>query len=213
MNTRTKIFRIAAVVLVIFASFAAYMKVTATDKTTDSQLAFHDGMRKLWEDHITWTRLYIISAAEDLPDKEATTQRLLQNQVDIGNAIKPFYGDAAGNQLTALLTDHILIAAQAIDDAKSGNNDAFNEDLNQWYANADEIAAFLHTANPDNWPLHEMEMMMKDHLDLTLQEASHRLSGDYQAEIEDYDLIHEQILEMADMLSAGIIAQFPKMFK
>jgi hypothetical protein len=75
-------------------------------KMTSSQ--FQDAMRRLWEDHITYTRLYIISAAGNLPDKDATAQRLLQNQTDIGNAIKPFYGDAAGDQLTSLLKQHIL---------------------------------------------------------------------------------------------------------
>ena len=53
----------------------------------DSKEALHDGMRKLWEDHVTWTRLFIVSAAAGLPDKDATTARLLQNQTDIGDAV------------------------------------------------------------------------------------------------------------------------------
>src|SRR5262245_34680160 len=61
--------------------------------------AFHDGMRQLWEEHVTWTRLFIVSFVADLPDLQPTTDRLLQNQVDIGDAIKPYYGRAAANQL------------------------------------------------------------------------------------------------------------------
>src|SRR5438105_11594514 len=67
------------------------------------QLDFQNAMRKLWEDHITWTRLVIVAVLDDRPEKDAALARLLQNQVDIGNAVKPFYGDAAGNQLTSLL--------------------------------------------------------------------------------------------------------------
>src|SRR5215216_2094069 len=78
-----------------------------TAKSTKKQAAFHDAMRKLWEDHITWTRLAIISLAHDLPDLPGTSARLLRNQVDIGSAIKPYYGRAAGDQLTALLEEHI----------------------------------------------------------------------------------------------------------
>jgi hypothetical protein len=78
-------------------------------------------MRKLREDHITWTRLYIVSATADLSDKDATAKRLLQNQTDIGNAVKPFYGDAAGDKLAALPKDHILIAVDIIDAAKKGD--------------------------------------------------------------------------------------------
>ena len=113
-----------------------------------SKRAFHDGMRQLWVDHVTWTRLFIVSFAADLPDLQATTDRLLQNQVDIGNAIQPFYGKAAGNQLTGLLTQHILTAAQLLDAAKSGDQAAFDQASEDWYANARDIARFLHDANP-----------------------------------------------------------------
>ena len=193
-----------------FASMTGFTTRTAAAKT--NQIAFHDAMRKLWEDHITWTRLYIVSAASDLPDKDLTAQRLLQNQADLGNAIKPFYGDAAGDQLTALLRDHILIAAELIDAAKRGDTAAFNDANTRWYANADEIAAFLNAANPKNWPLADAKAMMHTHLDLTLKEAAARLHGDYAADIAAYDEVHLEILQMADMLSSGIIKQFPKKF-
>jgi hypothetical protein len=175
--------------------------------------AFHDAMRKLWEDHITWTRLAIVSLANDLPDTNATVDRLLQNQADLGDAIKPFYGDAAGDQLTALLRDHILIAAEIIQDAKAGNTTAMNDAIARWYANADDIAVFLHNANPENWSLEDMKMMMHDHLDLTLQEAVAYLHGDYAGSVAAYEQVHAEILQMADMLSDGIIRQFPKKFK
>jgi hypothetical protein len=198
---------------ILVAGFMAYSPVLAHNKLKNNQIAFHDAMRKLWEDHITWTRLYIISAAEDLPDQALTAGRLLQNQTDIGDAIKPFYGEEAGDQLTALLRDHILIAAEVIDAAKAGDTAAFDAALAPWYDNADDIAAFLSAANPDHWPLAEMQAMMKSHLDLTLEEAAARLGGDYAADIAAYDKVHADILHMADMLSDGILHQFPKAFK
>jgi hypothetical protein len=175
--------------------------------------AFHDAMRKLWEDHITWTRLVIVSLVNDLPDSSPTVQRLLQNQDDIGDAIKPFYGDAAGEQLSALLRDHILIAAEILQAAKSNDTTALNDAIARWYANADDIAVFLNGANPKNWPLDMMKDMMREHLDLTLQEAVTYLQGDHAASISAYDQIHLQALDMADMLSGGIIQQFPGKFK
>jgi len=174
--------------------------------------ALHDGMRQLWIDHVTWTRLFIVSFFEDLPDLQATTDRLLQNQVDIGDAVKPFYGKAAGNELTALLEEHILTAADLLAAAKAGDTAAFEQASELWYANAREIARFLHDANPDTWPLRELRAMMKTHLDLTLQEASHQLSGDYAASVADYDAVEAEIIHMADMLSSGIVAQFPDRF-
>lgn len=170
-------------------------------------------MRKLWEDHVTWTRLYIVSAAADLPDKDLTAQRLLDNQTDIGNAVKPFYGDAAGTQLTALLKDHILGAVDVLVAAKAGDKAKLDEANKKWYANADDIAAFLSKANPDNWPLADMKAGMKMHLDLTLQEASDRLGGKFADDIKDYDKVHEHILTLAGLLSTGIMKQFPDKFQ
>jgi hypothetical protein len=180
-----------------------------------SREAFAAEMRKLWEDHITWTRLYIVSAAtlpEQLPDIGPTADRLFANQADIGDAIAQFYGRPAGDQLTELLNEHIALAAEAIDAAKAGNDAGLEDALDRWYANADAIAEFLSAANPRNWPLAEMRAHMREHLDLTLAEAVARLQGDYAADIAAYDKVHLQILEMADMLSDGIIAQFPAAF-
>jgi hypothetical protein len=216
MITRSKKFARSLIVsLLLFASaMSAIVPVTtAQAKTRLDRGVFHDAMRQLWEDHIVWTRLVIVGAFDDSPGLNSSVQRLLQNQVDIGDAVKPFYGEAAGEQLTALLTDHILIAAEILQAAKAGDSDTLADASERWYANGDDIAEFLNGANPNHWPLEEMKTMMKEHLDLTLQEAVTYLNGDYEASVAAYDLIHLQILHMADMLSDGIIKQFPNKFK
>ena len=205
--------RLPMIALAAAASLAAASAprppVPARRAVTDGRLELQNAMRKLWEDHITWTRLYIVSAVAGLPDAGATAQRLLQNQADIGNAIKPFYGDAAGAQLTALLRQHILTAADLITAAKASNEAGVRESSARWYANADSIAAFLSGANPSSWPRATIQSNMHHHLDLTLAEAQARLKGDWAADIAAYDEIHAHILQLADVLSAGIIAQFP----
>jgi hypothetical protein len=185
---------------------------TSASIVNQKQFAFRNYMRKLWEDHVTWTRLAIISLTTDSPDTNATVGRLLQNQTDIGNAIKPFYGDAAGQQLTGLLRSHILIAADLIAAAKAGDSSAVADAQARWTANADDIAAFLSTANPRSWPLGDMKAMLHEHLALTTEEALARLHGDWDADVAAYDKIHVQALGMADMLSTGIIKQFPSRF-
>ena len=110
-------------------------------------------MRKLWEDHITWTRLAIVSFAGG-PARSARPPRraCCANQVDIGNAIKPYYGRTAGNRLTALLKEHILGAVALLQAAKSGDQAQIATASAAWYANANQIADFLHAANPHAWP-------------------------------------------------------------
>lgn len=150
--------------------------VDAFNPHTKRQVAFHDDMRKLWEDHITWTRLAIVTFADGSGGFGANANRLLANQTDIGNAVKRFYGDAAGDQLTALLREHILIAVEVLQAAKDGDTPAFEAALARWYTNADEIADFLSAANPRFWPQSEMRAAMKAHLDQTLAEAAHELA-------------------------------------
>ena len=188
----------------------------AAHGTKTERAAFQDAMRKLWEDHITWTRLFIVSAAtlpDNLPDTGATADRLLANQADIGDALRPFYGDEVGDAVTALLREHILTAADIIAAAKAGDDPAVDEAVAKWYANANEIADALHGLNAKHWPQDEMRAMMKVHLDRTLEEAVARLQGRYDNDIAAYEQIHADILEMADMLSDGIVAQFPEKFR
>ena len=186
---------------------------TASATTTTTRVAFHDAMRKLWEDHITWTRLAIVSFAHDLPDLGPTKTRLLANQADIGNAIAPYYGEAAADRLTALLQQHIAGAVALLEAAKAGDQALIQQRSDAWYANGNDIADFLSEANPRNWPRPELRRMMKTHLDQTLSEAVNRLGGNYEADLRDYEAIHRHILEMADVLSAGIIKQFPRRFR
>lgn len=198
--------------------FSLFVPAPATPSIRDNremskEAALQDAMRKLWEDHITWTRIFIISAAADLPDKATATERLLQNQADIGNAIKPYYGEPAGNKLTALLKEHITTAAEVVTAAKANDQAKLADANKRWSANADQIADFLSGANPKNWPQAEMRSMMKAHLDLTTQEAVARLKGDWAADVKAYDAVHEQILKMADHLTMGIVKQFPEKFK
>jgi hypothetical protein len=189
------------------------MAVHHSPLLTAKAVALRMDMRKLWEDHITWTRLAIISLTTDSPDTQATVDRLLQNQTDIGNAVKPYYGKAAGNELTRQLRAHILIAADVIAAAKAGDSAQLADAQARWVKNADQIAAVLHSVNPRNWPLGEMKEMMHRHLDLTTQEAVARLQGNWSADVAAYDKVHGQILQMADMLSEGIIKQFPARFR
>ncbi|HVB43703.1 MAG TPA: hypothetical protein VNF47_13500 [Streptosporangiaceae bacterium] len=180
---------------------------------TASQVAFHDQMRKLWEDHVTWTRLAIVTFAAGSAGFNASATRLLQNQIDIGNEFAQFYGTTDGQKLASLLTSHIMIAVQILQDAKSGDTTALATDEASWYDNANQIADFLSSLNPRFWPDDVMREAMKEHLDQTLAEAQDELSGNYSASVTDYEAIHLHILAMADLLSSGIMGQFSNDFE
>ena len=193
---------------------AMSMSVTHASPTlTKKAVALRTDMRKLWEDHITWTRLAIISLESGTPDTEATVSRLLQNQTDIGNAVKPFYGNAAGDELTRQLRSHILIAADVIAAAKGGDSAKLADAQVRWIQNADDIAKVLNSVNPRYWKLPVLKAEMQMHLDLTTEEAVARLKGDWTGDVAAYDKVHQHILHMSDLLADGLIKQFPKRFR
>jgi hypothetical protein len=193
-------------------SFAQMDTKMEMSSSTNAANELRTNMRKLWEDHITWTRNVICCLVDNLPGTDQAVKRLLKNQDDIGNAIKPVYGTDAGNKLTALLHDHITISADVVKAAKASNNSEFDAANKKWFANADDISVFLSKANP-NWKLEDMKKMMHEHLKLTTDEAVARIKKDYDADIAAYDKVHNEILEMADMLTDGIVKQFPEKFK
>jgi hypothetical protein len=199
---------VLAAVLLVPTGGAATTAAPAPAKVA----AIHQAMDRLWEDHITWTRMVIVDFAADLPDLKVAETRLLRNQADIGNAIKPYYGAAAGAQLTRLLRTHILEAVPVLQAAKAGDKAKLTAALAAWNANAHQIAVFLSRANPQQWSLGMMDDMMKRHLQLTTAEAAARIQGHGAADVKAYDQVHTEILEMSDMLADGIVAQFPARF-
>ncbi len=177
-----------------------------------SVVALREAMRQLWEEHIVYTRNFIISALAGLDDTGKIAERLLKNQDDIGNAIKPIYGEEAGNKLAALLRDHILIAADIVKAAKAGDNEGVGAGEKRWARNADDIAVFLSSANP-NWQLQSLKNMLYVHLALTTTEVVSRIKKDWPSDIEAYDKGHAHMLMFSDLLADGIVKQFPKKFQ
>ena len=210
MKRLIKIFAATSSLMLILSVSPLQAQMEMGSKTSKSE-QLRMAMHKLWEDHIVWTRNVILNIMDDLPGTDQAVNRLLQNQDDIGNAVNPFYGEAGGKELTRLLREHITTAADLLKAGKAGNNSAFDAANKKWFANADEISGFLSKANP-NWKLDDMKKMMSDHLTLTTNEAVARLKKDYAADVKAYDKVHEEILMMADMLTDGIIKQFPGKF-
>lgn len=169
------------------------------------------GMRKLWADHVIWTRDYIIAAVADAGDAKAASERLLKNQEDIGNAIAGYYGAEAGKQLTALLKDHILIAVDVVAAAKAGDKPKLTEADARWHENAQDIAAFLAGANPA-WTVDGLTHMLNEHLKLTTDEAVARIGKKWSDDVKAFDHVFDQAMGMADDLTKGIATQFPAKF-
>jgi hypothetical protein len=181
-------------------------------RISQSQVKFENEFRRLWIDHVLWTSNYITSATTaGSEDQKHVLTRLLKNQDDIGNTVKPIYGEKAGNKLTDLLKEHIVIAGKIVDAAKAGKKALVNQLNKEWYRNADDIAAFLSQANPylENEDLKKLLYM---HLKLVTNDLSASLAKDWEARIGAIDEGVSHIILMADTISAGVVKQFPGKF-
>lgn len=168
-------------------------------------------MRLLWEQHIYWTRLVILSMTFGLPDTEFVTNRLLRNPKDFEEALTPLYGENISKKFSELFTNHLTIAAELVKAAKAGDSTAAADAEKRWYENADRIAAFLGSINP-YWSAQLWQKMLYDHLAMTKTEAVDILTQKYADSISIFESIEQEALEMADSMTQGIVKQFPQYF-
>lgn len=166
-------------------------------------------MRTLWAQHMNWTYATVVAFAGDSKGLDATVARLLENQADIGDAVRPFYGAKAADRLTALLQEHITGAVPVLTAAKAGNAKDLRTSLRAWHVNARQIADFLAGANP-HWKKPAMRKMMKRHIDQTVTYAGAVLAGRWAKAIAAYDRADAHMAHMADMLTNGLVKQFPQ---
>lgn len=173
---------------------------------TQQQICLMNQTRQLWEQHVYWTRFFIISTAADLHDLEAVTNRLLQNPKDFAKLLQPIYGVKIAGRFQELFTQHLLIAADLVNAAKNAEVSKANDARKRWYENADEIAGFLSSVNPC-WDEAKWKTMLYSHLEMTEKEATLRLRGNYAADIQMFDNIENEALKMANYMYCGIIKQ------
>lgn len=168
-------------------------------------------MNLVWEQHIMWTRMLLISIAEGLKDLDATQTRLLRNPKDIANVFRAYYGGNVANQIEELLTEHLVVGKNLIVALKNNNQKEAMELNKKWYQNADDMAEAFSSINPF-YPKEEVRKMLYEHLRLTTDEVNARLKGDYVADINAYDMVQKEILQMSRFFVNGIVRQFSNLF-
>lgn len=165
-------------------------------------------MRKLWTDHVLWTRQFIVDLLGNLPSIDKTEDRLIKNQEQIGNNyFRSFFGDTAADSLISLLKEHITIAADLLKAIKGGDTTGAVTLEGQWVVNAENMATFFSTINPC-YSREELIDMFDTHLILTKYEFIARMDEDYNADVLYFDMVLHQILTLSDYLTKGIIERF-----
>jgi len=178
-----------------------------TNAATDFRLS----MRQLWDDYQNYTRNFIISYVAGIDDVSKVSAMAAKTQKNIGNVIVSVYGYSIGIKLSNLLRDHFALGEDMVEAAKARNDLELNRSIKKWYANVYETAYFLSSINP-NWEERKLAFLLHKHLELTIAEVTARLKKDWQSDIYSYDKDQVYMRKFADMLSEGIIKQFPSKF-
>lgn len=190
-------------------SSAAEILVTAPMAEENRRAAFRKSMRKLWTEHIVWTRAYIVAALAGAPDTLETERRLLKNQAEIGAAFVPYYGEEAGAKLSQLVKEHILIASDVVAALKKKDEAKLRKADKRWHENAVELSVQLNSMNPA-WSVEAYVSMFNAHLALTNKLATARLQKRWPEDIAAFDELYAHMMLMADDLAEGVIGQFPE---
>ncbi|MEK4081845.1 hypothetical protein [Solibacillus sp. FSL K6-1126] len=187
----------------------SYLDQRCISKTESDYMAMN---RLLWMEHVNWTRMTITSIVFQLPDLPFVQKRLLQNATDLGNYLRPFYGDQIADHYAKLIQDHLVIAAELVTAAVKGDTNTVNAKEKEWYKNADDIVLFLSNINP-YLRKDDLQEMFYKHLELTENEAVTMIQKNYQADIEAFDQIETEALAMSDMIASAIVMQFYYRFR
>lgn len=217
MKTLTIIIALFMATAALNAQHMSHPVTVATKNSSETvknskYLELNQAMRKLWSDHMHWTLSTVDAFFNEPKQVETKLNRLLQNQKEIGASIVPFYGQAAGDKLATLLTEHIELAVPVLKAAKANDKASLDTSLANWYKNASEIAGFLSAANPKNWPPSATESALKMHITHTTEYAVNILKGEYASSISGFEGALNHMLLLADILSEGIAKQFPARF-
>ena len=157
-------------------------------------------MRKLFTDHAFYTKFYIESALSDLPDVKVITNRLLQNQVDIGNFVKPVVGNVNGDHLASLLKEHILAAAGAVSAVKKEDEKEVKTAVDKVFANSWLVSQLLSSFNPEKLPFDVVLKIFNQHNQYVIDITTLHFNEDFEKEINTVDLYYQHMLMLSDTL-------------
>jgi hypothetical protein len=210
MNVRKPVRRLLLVVLGIAALAGFDLAQTPTITQSESQLRL--ALRDAWDVHARWTRSYVVSSLAGLPDSARAKARLLEGANDVADAMKPYFFGTTMPALANVLKHNVLLTGRAVAAAQGGDSVAITTARSNWSAGTDSLVQFLARTNP-NWPESKLGAPLQRYQDQTWRQILALTRQDWMADVAACDQAHIEALAIADLLTAGLVKQFPDRFK
>jgi len=169
-------------------------------------------LRDLWVGHIFWVRN--VALTTKLGDAEAAKvaeENVVKNAHEIADAVIPFYGKEAANRLFGLLAGHYGAIKEYMTASYAENKEGKDVAFDKLKKNAEEIAAFLSSANP-NWPKETLVSLLLAHGGHHVAQINAFEEKNFSSEAQIWNAMIKHIYVIADALGKGIVKQFPKKF-
>ncbi len=214
--------RLALVRLVVLAVIAVLASTPAVAATEHEHMGKKGGMtpvdlrltlRDLWVGHIFWVRSVVFATADgNAAAAKVAEENVVKNAHSIADAVALFYGKEAGDKLFGLLAGHYGAVKEYLTAAMAGDKAAKDKAVEDLKKNATEIATFLSTANPKNWPKDTLVALLMAHGGHHITQIEAVVGKDYGQEAAVWEAMKTHIYTIADALAGGIVKQFPKKF-
>jgi hypothetical protein len=205
-------FALSLAVLLPVAASADQMAMSEPPSSSQKVVAADAAIRGLWHDHIFWVRNVVVATLDKHPAAaKAAEAQVVANAHAIANAIKPFYGDAAGEALFPLLAGHYGAVKAYLIATDKGDKKGQSKATDELMANADKIATFLSSANP-NLPKDTVLEMLQAHGGHHIAQIQQLKAGQYDEEAKTWADMEEHMNALADALTGAIAKQFPDKF-
>ena len=178
---------------------------TTTQPGNNMGVDLRQRMRMAWLNHITLVKFYLISFFENLSGQNAWKDAVYKNAEEILAIFAQYYPASAMQRFRKLFMEHLRLTDEVAAGLKA--DPAFSgAAMENWYINAEEIASFLSRQTPA-YNETELRKMFYDHLDMERQQMEAYLDGDYETDIEIYLRSQQNMIELADFLTSGLLAR------
>lgn len=171
------------------------------------QRELNNDMRQAWSQHNFWGNMFLVSLFHTLENLDAVKMRLEQSPEDIAAVFQSFYANPTVTQIRNLLAEHVRLAGEMANAMKNGNMERSTQLETQLNQNADQMARLLANAN-SNYDYEELRRMMRNHLNLMQDTMTSELSGDHNEAVRLMGENEDQLMDMADVLTEGLVQQF-----
>lgn len=162
-------------------------------------------MRLDWQNHIISVKFYLTAFFENLASQNAWKRAVGQNMDQILSVFEKRFPADTMRRLRGLMEQHLQLTDAVAAELKRDVTYS-GEIMEKWYKNAEEIAALFARQNP-TYGEEELRKLFYNHLDLERQQMEAYLDGDYETDIRLFMESEQHMIELADYLSAGLLAR------